>query len=186
MSAEINRKLFTYNDCVRMAEAGVLSPAEKVELIAGEILLMSPPGPRHGAAVDRASESFRDLVKGKAIVRTQGTVVLDAYAAPLPDIALLAFRADYYVNSNPGASDVLLLVEVADSSLEYDTSVKAQLYAIAGVSEYWVADLRNNRMLVYTKPSGDTYQSVVELHRGDTVAPQLLSFCSIPVDLLIS
>ena len=151
MPTEFTRKLFTYADCLRMAESGVLSPAEKVELIHGEILLMSPPGARHGAAVDRTAEAMSELVKGQAIVRSQGGVVLDAYAAPLPDIALLAFRSDYYVTSNPGVADILLIVEVADSSFDYDISVKLQLYAIAGISEYWVADLKNNRLLVHNR-----------------------------------
>ena len=185
MSSESMRKLFTYSDCIRMAETGVLSPSEKVELIHGEILLMSPPGPRHGAAVDRATEAMLEVAKGRAIVRTQGTVVLDEYAAPLPDIVLLAFRPDYYATRNPGAADILLIVEVADSSLEYDISVKLQLYAIAGVSEYWVADLKNNRLLVHTNPAGDTYQTVLELHCGATIAPQLLPSCRIAVDLML-
>jgi Uma2 family endonuclease len=103
-----------------MAEVGVLSPAEKVELIRGELIVMSPPGPRHGAAVDRTVKELMKLVEETAIIRTQGGVVLDKFAAPLPDIAVLAFREDYYVNNNPGDEDVLLLVEVANSSLEYD------------------------------------------------------------------
>ena len=179
------RKLFTYSDCLRMAETGVLSPAEKVELVHGEILLMSPPGPRHGAAVDRASDTMRELVKGKAIVRTQGTVVLDEYAAPLPDIALLTFRSDYYAGGNPGAEDILLLIEVADSSLEYDLSVKLQLYAIAGVCEYWVADLKNNRLMVHTDPDKDIYRRVRELRGGDTAAPVRFPSCRIAVDSLL-
>jgi Uma2 family endonuclease len=183
--SSITRKLFTFDDCLRMAETGVLSPAERVELVNGDILVMSPAGPRHGAAVDGTSDAMRELLRGKAFVRTQGTVVLDKYAAPLPDIALLKPRTDRYVSKNPDSADILLIVEVSISSLEYDTTTKLQLYAITGISEYWVADLENNRLFVYSGPVGDAYQSVRELHRGDTVAPILLPDCRIAVDLLL-
>ena len=185
MSSEITRKLFTFDDCLRMADTGVLSPAEQVELINGDILVMSPAGPRHGAAVDRTAEAMRKRLEGKGIVRAQGTVVLDTFAAPLPDIALLKPRIDHYAGKNPAAEDIFLIVEVSMSSLEYDTTVKLQLYAITGITEYWVADLENNRLLVYSDPAGDAYQSIRELHRGDTVAPLLLPDCRIPVDLLL-
>jgi len=168
-----------------MAETGVLSPAEKVELINGELFLMSPPGPRHGAAVDRTAAAMIGLLKGKAIVRIQGGVVLDTYAAPLPDIALLVPRSDDYSTRNPAAADIFLIVEVSISSLEHDTAVKLALYAITGIREYWVADLSSNRLLVHTDPSGDSYRTVREFHRGDSVAPYLLPACRIPVDLLL-
>lgn len=184
MSAQLTRKLFTVDDCLRMEEAGILSPNDHVELIGGEILVMSPIGPRHGTAVDRTSRALGRLA-GDAIVRTQGTVVLDRFAAPLPDIALLRPKADDYVSRNPGPDDIILIIEVADSSLEYDTTVKLGLYAILGIPEYWVADLQNNRLLVYSRPEGDAYLQPRELHRGNTVAPLLLPDCRISVDLLL-
>jgi Uma2 family endonuclease len=168
-----------------MEETGVLSPAEHVELINGDLILMSPPGPRHGAAVDRTANIMRELSGKDAIVRTQGAVVLDKYAAPLPDIALLKPRDDYYASKNPGPEDILLIVEVSSSSRDYDSSVKLQLYAITGIPEYWIADLENNRLLIHSNPVGDTYQSVVELRRGDTAAPSLVPDCRISVDLLL-
>jgi Uma2 family endonuclease len=183
--SSITRKLFTYEDCLRMEEAGILSPMERVELINGDIVVMSPPGPRHGAAVDRTAEEMRELLRGKALIRAQGAVVLDVHAAPLPDIALLKPRADYYARKNPGAADILLIVEVSLSSLDYDMTVKLALYAIVGIPEYWVADLENDRLLVYSEPVKDTYQTVRELRRGDTVAPLLLPDCRISVDILL-
>jgi Uma2 family endonuclease len=185
MSSQITRKLFTFEDCLRMEEAGVLSPMERVELINGDILVMSPPGPRHGAAVDRTADEMRERLRGEALIRAQGAVVLDVHAAPLPDIALLKHRNDYYAGKNPGPADIFLIVEVSLSSLDFDTTVKLALYAIVGVPEYWVADLENNRLLIYSNPAGDTYQSVRELHRGDTVAPILLPDCRIAVDILL-
>lgn len=185
MSAQLTRKLFTVDDCLRMAETGILSPTERVELIRGEILLMSPIGPRHASVITAATRAMVRLAGDEAIVQGQNPVVLDPFAAPQPDLALLRFRDDCYVGKHPGPADILLIVEVADSSLEYDTTVKLGLYAILGIPEYWVADLQNNRLLVYSKPAGDTYQTVTELHHGDTVVPHLLPICRIPVKILL-
>ena len=185
MSSNIVRKHFTYDDCLRMAETGILSPLERVELIRGEILVMSPIGPRHAAAVDGTTEALIECSARRAIVRSQTPVVLDRLAAPQPDITLLRRRDDFYASQHPGAPDILLIVEIADSSLEYDMTVKLGLYAILGITEYWVADLKNNRLLVYSQPVGDTYREMREVHRGDSVAPHLLPDCLIPVALLL-
>ena len=185
MSDKIQRKLFTANDCYRMSEAGILSPEDRVELIRGEILKLSPIGPRHGASVDGATRVMVRLAGDHAIVRVQGTVELDPFCAPQPDIVLLRPRDDFYVGKNPGGADIILIVEVADSSLEYDTTVKVELYAILGVQEYWVADLRNNRLIAYSQPVEDRYQTTREFHRDDTVAPQLLPKCRISVAVLL-
>jgi Uma2 family endonuclease len=185
MSSQITRKLFTIDDCYKMAEVGILSPDEKTELINGEILVVPPPGPRHGFIVDTLTEAFVRLAQGKAVVRVQGGVVLHKYAAPMPDLVLLRPKGKAYLEKNPDASDIFLIIEVADSSLEQDTTVKLHLYAIMEVPEYWVADLRNNRLLVYTDPEGDSYRNVRELHRGASVAPTLLPDCGMAVDLFL-
>jgi Uma2 family endonuclease len=112
-------------------------------------------------------------------------VVLHKFAAPMPDIVLLKPPGKTYLERNPDASDILLIVEVADSSLEQDSTVKLHLYAITGVLEYWVADLRNSRLMVYRDPVGDEYRSVQELRRGETVSPSMLPHCVIAVDLLL-
>jgi Uma2 family endonuclease len=185
MSSQITRKLFTIDDCYKMAEVGILSADERTELINGDILVVPPPGPRHGFVVDSLTETFVRLTQGRAVVRVQGGVVLHKYTAPMPDIVLLKPRGRAYLEKNPDASDIFLIIEVADSSLEQDTTVKLQLYAIMTVPEYWIADLRNNRLLVYSGPAGDGYQTVREFHRGDTVAPSLLPDCAVAVDLLL-
>jgi Uma2 family endonuclease len=177
--AEIKRRLFTIQDCYRMAAAGILRPDERVELIRGDIIQMSPIGKRHGAAVDRATRALVRLLGDRAIVRVQGTIELDQLCAPQPDLALLRPRDDFYVSEHPGAADIFLVIEVADSSLEYDTTTKLSLYAILGVPEYWVADLVNNRLLTYSDPHEDAYKITREFRRGDTLAPRLLPDCRI-------
>jgi Uma2 family endonuclease len=185
MPAEISRKLFTIDDCYRMADFGILPPQEPVELIRGEIVKMTPIGPRHGAVVDRTAQTITRLIGDAVIVRAQGTVELDRFSAPQPDIAVLRKRDDFYAGQNPGPADILLIVEVAESSLEYDRTVKAALYAIAGIREYWVADLQNARVLCYTAPEQEAYRVVRELRSGDPIAPQLLPELVLPVEVLL-
>jgi Uma2 family endonuclease len=185
MATEIQRRLFTIDDCYKMVEAGILRSDERVELIRGEIIKMSPIGTRHAAVVDRVNRAFGRLAGDNAIVRVQSTTVLDEFCAPEPDVALLRPRDDFYVHKHPAGPDILLIVEVADSSLEYDTTVKVEIYAILGVREYWVADLQNSRLLVHSDLSGDSYGTIREFHRGDTLAPQLMPDCRLAVDALL-
>ena len=114
-------------------------------------------------------------------------MVLDQLVAPQPDLVLLRPRDDFYVHKNPGGSDILLVIEVADSSLDYDTTVKVGLYAILGIREYWVADLQNDRVICYSEPveAGDHYKTVREFHRGDVLAPRLLPDCLLKIDVLL-
>ena len=185
MASNLTRKLFDSESYLRMAESGILSPTDRVELIRGDILVMSPIGPRHGAAVNAANRTIVKTVGEKAFIWVQTTVVLDKFVVPEPDIALLKPRDDFYATKHPGVGDILLIIEVADSSLEYDTNVKLGLYAILGIPEYWVADLRNNRLLVYAQPEGDAYRIARELHRGESIAPVALPESVFPVDLFL-
>ena len=179
--SKIHKRLFTVDEYQRMAETGILLPNERTELINGEILQMSPIGPRHHAAVDRANRAFVMTAGESAIVRTQGGVVLHRFAAPEPDLVLLRPRPDFYASKHAGAADVLLVIEVSDSSLEYDTTSKLNLYAIVGIPEYWVADLQNNRLLVHSDPHEDSYQTMRAFHPREAVAPSLLPACKIDV-----
>ncbi|HEY2381071.1 MAG TPA: Uma2 family endonuclease [Terriglobia bacterium] len=185
LMSKINKRLFSVDEYMRMAEAGILSPVERVELIQGEILVMSPIGPRHQAVIDRGTQTWVQILGGRAIVRGQGPAVLDRFAAPQPDLALLRPREDFYLHKHPGIDDIFLIIEVSDSSLEYDTTVKQALYAILKIQEYWVADLQNNRLLAYSDPQGDAYRTIREYHRGDSLAPLLLPDCRISVDVFL-
>jgi Uma2 family endonuclease len=185
MSTNITRKRFDWETYMRMAETGILLPTDRVELIDGEILVMSPIGDRHGLVVNVAVREIIKAVGEKAFLWTQTSLVLDTFVVPEPDLALLKPRDDFHAR-RPGREDVLLIVEVADSSLEYDTTVKLGMYAILGIREYWVADLRDDRLLVYSNPENDTYRAKREVNRGAFIAPQALPDCPLPVSLFLS
>jgi Uma2 family endonuclease len=157
----IARHKLTATDYHRMADVGILAPDARVELIQGEIFDMAPIGSRHGSVVDKLTRLFdRTTVKNQAIVRVQGSVHLNRYTEPQPDIALLRFRSDFYENQIPSASDIVLLIEVADSTLAYDRDVKAPLYARAGIPEYWLVDLEQRRIVFHREPVNGEYRQV--------------------------
>jgi len=167
------RHRFTVDDYHRMAEAGILGEDDRVELIEGEIVEMSPIGRRHQACLDRMTALFSTRLAGRAIVRIQGPVRLSHFSEPQPDLVLLRPRADYYASVDAGPDDVLLLIEVADASLAYDREVKTPLYARAAVAEYWILDLQYDRLLVFRDPDpgAGRYSRVDQLARDERIAP---------------
>jgi Uma2 family endonuclease len=185
MSAEITKRLFTVRDYHRMVDAGILRENDRVELIYGEVLAMSPIGSPHGAHVDRATRAFVRAAGDLAIVRVQGNVELDQYNEPLPDIVLMRPKEDFYASGLPDPTDVFLIVEVSDSSLKYDRGLKARLYAETGIREYWVVDVENKRAFAYSDPQDGTYQTMRELPRGETLSPILLPDCCVSIDTLL-
>ena len=172
MSIDVGRRLFSVDEYHRMLEAGVLGEDDRVELIEGEIIEMAPIGRRHAACVDKLTELLKEKLGRAAIVRVQGPVRLNDQSEPEPDVALLRRREDFYAREMPGPADVLLIVEVADTSSRYDRAVKVPLYARAGIPELWLIDLETEEIEVHFQPSGDGYQRVCRLGRGESVAPQ--------------
>jgi Uma2 family endonuclease len=158
----------------RLGEAGILAPTERVELIHGEIVVMSPIGSPHAGHVRRLTALFGRALGDEAVLSVQNPLALADGLEPEPDFTLLAPREDFYTERHPGASDVLLLVEVADSSLSYDEGEKAELYAASGVIEYWLVDLVRLAVHVHTFPSPVGYRSVVTRRRDDRWTPGLL------------
>ena len=185
MSVAVSRRRFTADDYQRMGQAGILSKNDRVELIDGEVVAMTPIGPRHCACVDRATRALVTRAGATAIVRVQGSVRLDLYTEPEPDLVLLRPRADFYASRHPGPDDILLIIEVADSSIEYDRDVKLAVYAQSRVSEYWLADLNANLLFCYSLPESSAYRNVRQYQRGESLAPQLLPECVIPADDLL-
>lgn len=170
MRAEVTRKLFTTDEYYKMAEAGILTPDDRVELIEGEIIRMSPIGTRHAGCVNRATDLFTLKFRGRAIVTVQNPAHLNQYNEPQPDILLLKPREDYYSSKHPSAEDTLLLLEVADTSLGFDLKVKIPLYAAMGVSEVWVADLRKDVIRVFRNPEAGQYRTVLTFSAEDTLS----------------
>lgn len=186
MAVEITKRRFDVDDYHRMAQAGILSEDDRVELIDGEIVAMTPIGPRHNASVDRANRALVTTVGNEAIVRVQGSVRLDRFHEPQPDFVLLRPRADFYASRLPGPSDILLIIEIAESSLDYDREVKSRVYAQAGVREYWLVDLGDRLVSCYTQPRGGTYQEIRQHGSGQAVAPEALPQCALPIDALLA
>ena len=185
MSVGIRRRLFTVADYHRMAEAGILSEDDRVELLEGEIVSVSPVGSRHAACVKRLVRWFTREGGDRVIVGVQDPVQLGEHSEPQPDLTLLKPRADFYAASHPGPEDVLLLVEVAEASAVVDREVKVPLYARAGIPEVWVVDLTRHHVEVYRRPSPQGYEEVRVLRRGETVTPALLPDLVVPVDAFL-
>ena len=177
MTTQPRNRAFTVGEYYRMAEADILTEEDRVELIAGQIVAMSPIGSRHAACVDRLNGLLHRQPEQAFIVRVQSPITLDAYSAPEPDLVLLRPRADFYAEAHPSAVDVLLAVEVADTSVDYDREVKLPLYAQAGLPEVWLIDLQRDRVEVYARPQGGAYQQRVEVTADATLTsstiPQL-------------
>jgi Uma2 family endonuclease len=171
MAVGLTRRRFTVADYYQMAEAGVFRPGERVELIEGEIVEMTPIGRRHAAVVDRSANGFSRRLGERTIVRVQGPVRLDDGTEPQPDIALLRPKSDYYDSGIPTAADVFLVVEVADSSVEYDRRVKTPLYARAGVPEVWLALIEADHVEVHREPGPTGYRVVRSVRRGESLSP---------------
>lgn len=169
MSVQIARHWFTVAEYNRMGETGILKEDDRVELIEGEIVEMSPIGRRHAASVDRLTELLGERLQRKVIVRVQSPIVLNDYTEPQPDVALLKRREDFYERSLPAPDDVLLIVEVADTTLEYDRQLKVPLYARALISEVWIVNLVDEQVEVYTRPAEGVYQDVRRYGRGEAI-----------------
>ena len=180
------RRRFDVDAYYRMAEAGILSPKDRVELIDGEIIEMAPIGAPHGGKVDRLTSLVARIVAdGQVIARVQGPLRLDRRNEPQPDLMLLRPRADFYETGHPSAADVLLLVEVADSSLAYDRGPKLALYARHGVPEVWVVDLVGRAVEICREPGPEGYAERSGLS-GGLATPMLLSELAIDRGALLA
>ena len=180
------RRRFTADEYQLMGDVGIFSPDERLELIDGDILTMPSINPPHAAAVDRATRTLVLATGRNAIVRVQSPVYLHMFAEPRPDLVLLRPRDDFYASTHPGPQDILLAIEIADSSLRYDRDRKAPLYARAGIAEYWLVDLKGQSVTCYTKPSDGVYDRSVTRQRGHTLTPALLPALTVPVDDLLA
>ncbi len=165
---------FTVTDYHRMVDAGILDEDARVELLDGEVVPKDPVKPPHAAAVDRATRFFFGHCGDDVHIRIQGPARLDEYSEPEPDIQLLRHREDFYAEAHPRPGDVLLAIEVSDTSLRKDRKIKLPLYARSGVPEVWIWNLKARRLEVSRGVQPDGYADLLVLGLDDKIAPVLL------------
>lgn len=165
----IARHTFTVEQYYQMAEVGILDVTKGTELIEGEIIDMSPMGRLHAACIAKATRSLICLLPDTADVRVQLPINLSDRSEPQPDLAIVRYRDDYYASGHPQSNDILLLMEVSDSTLKYDREVKLPLYARSSIPEVWIVNLGEQIVEVYRQPCGDTYGVVQYYQRGEVV-----------------
>ncbi|MEW6499592.1 MAG: Uma2 family endonuclease [Cyanobacteriota bacterium] len=182
MSVQLVQRQFTVAEYHRMAEAGILTEDERVELIEGEIVQMSPVGRRHASHVKRLNTLFTQLLGVRVLISVQDPVELSDRSEPQPDIALLQPRSDFYEAGHPQPKDIFLIVEVADTTVEADRQVKIPLYAGSGISEVWLVDINEQLIEIYRQPTSAGYQDIQKCRRGQRIAPQAFPEIQLAVD----
>ncbi len=183
MSAECARYRFTVADYEQMATVGILTEDDRVELVAGEIISMSPVGDRHVGCVNALADLFAAVVLREMVISVQNPIRLDDDSEPQPDIALV--RRGTYARTVPSAAEVILVIEVADSSRDYDRATKLPRYAAAGIPEAGLVDLVNDVVERYTEPHNGHYRVATFARSGDTLSSTALPALAILADLAL-
>lgn len=180
------RHQLTVGDYHRLAEVGMLSAEQRVELIDGEIIDVPPPGSVHAGTVDEFADLLRQSLRDAraATIRVQSPIQLDDFSEPQPDITLLHRRADFYKSAHPQPRDILLIIEVAQASLAYDRATKAPLYARHGIPELWIVDLEHGSLIVHREPTETGYLKVARCAAGAVVEIESLPGVSVRVPAL--
>jgi len=177
----VSKHRLTVDEYYRMAEVGLLAPAARVELIDGEIVDMPPMGSAHGGSGNFLNQRFMKAVGDVAIVSLGTTSILGKYSAPQPDLMLLRPRKDFYRRSNPTPEDILLVLEISDSTWRYDREIKAPLYARHDVSDFWIVNLRKQELHCFRSPRHGEFTEVVTITNPVSVPVQSLG--DVKVDL---
>jgi len=185
MFVQLLRRKFTVEQYHKMAESGIISEDDRVELIRGEIIEMSPIGTRHSACVRRLNALLSERLRGRALVDTQNPVELDDNSEPQPDVVLLRLREDFYETAHPQPEDIFLIVEVADTTVKYDRQVKIPLYAEDNIAEVWLVDINGQCVEVYREPTPEGYRNVRKFERGQTLSIQAFPDVNITVNEIL-
>jgi Uma2 family endonuclease len=167
-----SKRRITADEFQQMARAGIFHEDDHIELLDGELYQMAAMNEPHVSCVVRLNYWFVPRLINRAIVLPQCAIRLSDFSEPEPDIVLARFREDFYVSALPRPEDILLIIEVADSSLRHDRTVKVPLYAAAGISETWIANVRSQRVTTYREPSAAGYQQVTHHTRRAVLSPQ--------------
>lgn len=166
MTIQLSKRLINVEEYHLMIKAGILTEQDHVELVNGEILNRTPIGSKHVAVVNRINAIINQLIGKNAIVSIQNPVRINEISEPEPDIVILKPDEHFYANQLATAQDTLLIIEVSDSTIDYDREVKLPIYASAGVPEYWIVNLEDNLIEAYHQPNGDVYK-FKEIARGE-------------------
>jgi Uma2 family endonuclease len=185
MAIDVISRRFSVDNFERMAAVGILGPDERVELLEGVVVPMTPVGDRHVGRVNFLSERLTVALHTRAIVQVQSAVRLAADWMPLPDLAVLRHRADYYASGKAGAPDILLVIEIADTSVDRDRDLKLPAYGRAGIPETWLVDLESQAMLLGRDPHSDGYRSLLPLRRGSRVSVPNFPDVTLTVDEIL-
>ena len=175
MSVRPKRLRFSVDDYYQMINLGMLKNVERAEIIDGELIETMPVGNAHASCVKKLSEILRDTLGKSVTYSVQDPIWLDEYNEPIPDVALLIRRDDFYRFQKPTAEDVLILIEVSDSTLEYDRNRKIPLYAQAGITEVWIVNLQNSLIEVHYEPRDYSFAVVKVYRRGETLKSERLT-----------
>ncbi|MCG8390641.1 MAG: Uma2 family endonuclease [Cytophagales bacterium] len=175
MSIQLARRLIQVDEYYRMAEVGILTENDRVELIYGEIIEMSPIGNKHASVVDRLNKTLNNTIGDTGIIRVQGPVRINDLNEPEPDLTLLKLKEDYYADAHPTANDVLVIIEVSDTTYQYDREIKSPLYASAEIPEFWLVNVEKKEVEVYTSPAKGAYKKMEIFYPEDTLS---LRFCN--------
>ncbi len=169
----------------RMGEAGIFPPETRMELIEGEILHTAPIGFNHAGHVSSLIHTFAPILNEQAIINAQNPVQLGDLSEPEPDLLLLRPDQDFYTTRHPNATDVLLLVEVSDSTLRFDRNQKLRLYATHQIPEYWIVNLIDNCLEVYRQPQDGDYLDKTVLSKSDSLNLQAIPSIQIAVSTIL-
>lgn len=178
------RHLIDVDQYYKMAEVGLLAPDARVELIEGEIIDMAPIGSSHVGVLNFLTNHLVKIANQRAIVSVQSPLRLGELSEPQPDLMLLKPRSDHYKKSHPTVDDVLLLIEVSDSTLKYDLGPKLALYSKSNIAEYWVIDLNGKQLHCMRDPAAAQYRVVQTLASPQVVAPTALPDVQVPLTLV--
>jgi len=166
----VTHRRFSVDEYYKLAEIGILSEDDRVELIEGHIVEMEPKSPRHASCVMRLNHLLQIILDHRAILSVHSPVRFDQFNEPEPDVMILKWKDDYYASGHPGAGDVLLLIEASDTSLRYDRDVKLPIYSRVGIPEVWIVDLQSRQLEMFTQPSNEGFASHRTLKPGDSVS----------------
>lgn len=179
------KKLFTVDEYHRMWDAGIFPEEKRFELIRGEIIEMPPPKPPHSGRVNRLTSLFTERLGKSIILAVQNPSTIDDMSEPVPDVLLLKPRADFYGECHPVPDDILLAIEVSNTTLRFDTKVKGPLYAEAGIREYWILNIPKNVLEVRSEPVNGVYTRHEILKHGQTVSPRAFPEISFQIDEIL-